>query len=169
MYIRSHDVPVVYVDSSFAGSGKDVRLRSHTGIVIMMNGAPINARSVLQKITADSSCYAETIALHSAVKETMAMRNLFEKLQMKLTEPTLVLEDNSATISIMGLSSNSSKCRHFLIKYFYAKDLQDQGHILITKVNTLYQLADPMTKQLPEDQLVFLLAFLRGNSAHASS
>lgn len=71
-------VPLVYVDSNFAGSGLDAYYRSHTDIIIMMNRAMICAKSFFQKITADSFCYAETVALHSAVKRAMGARNLFE-------------------------------------------------------------------------------------------
>lgn len=125
---------VVYVDHSFVGSGLDEQHHLRTGTVIMMDGEPNSAKSVLQKITTDSSGYAERKALHSAVKETFSACNLFEKLGVRLEKPTLGLGDNKATISIMRHSSNSSRCRHFLLQYFYAKDLRDQGHLLIYKV-----------------------------------
>lgn len=88
----------------------------------MMSGAL--AKSFPEKVTTDSSCNAETLALHSAVKETTSVRKLFKKLGMKLGEPTKVMEDNSSTISIMGLSSNRGRCGHILIKHFFAKNLQ---------------------------------------------
>lgn len=75
----------VYVDtdSSFAVSGPHVQFSqcicTLTGTVNLMNCVPINAKSILQKITTNSSCYAETITLHTAAKETMAMHNLFQE------------------------------------------------------------------------------------------
>lgn len=101
----------------FAGSESGVRLRSHTNIIMMMKGAPIYAKSFLQKIIADLSCYTETIALQSAAKQAMSVRNFFEKLQLKLAEPILIPMDTFVTLAAMGLSSYSRKCRHLLIKY----------------------------------------------------
>lgn len=82
-----------------------------------MKGAPIYAKSFLQKIIADLSCYTETIALQSAAKQAMSVRNFFEKLQLKLAEPILIPMDTFVTLAAMGLSSYSRKCRHLLIKY----------------------------------------------------
>lgn len=120
------NVPAMCVDSSFAGSGPDLRLRLHTGTIIMMNVAPFCAEALFHVTIAYSSCYAETTALHSTAEDTESLRRFFEKLHMKLEEASLVLDNDSATISIMGLSSNSSTYQQLVMKFFFAKNLQNR-------------------------------------------
>jgi hypothetical protein len=66
-----------FVDSSYAPPGGDSTRKSHTGFAIMMNGGTIYAKSGVQSTVADSSAYAELIAMHQSVKETMAFRNTY--------------------------------------------------------------------------------------------
>jgi hypothetical protein len=54
---------VVYVDASYA---RDADCISQTGFTCMLNGATIFAKSGKQSQLADSTGYAETIALHEA-------------------------------------------------------------------------------------------------------
>lgn len=158
------NVAVVYVDSNFEGSRPDVRLRSHTGIVTMSNGAPICAKSVLERIIADSS---ETVAMHSAAKETMSVCNLFEKLQINLEEP--IFEGQLCKdLHRWLVTQQQQQVLSLSHRVFVCKGPSRSG-TSISKVKTLYQLADPMTNQLPEDQFVYLVAFLRGIAASTSS
>ena len=53
-------------------------------------------------------------------------------------------------ISIMSAagSCSSANSRHFLVKYFYARELIEDGSINLIKCNTLQQLGDGFTKPL---------------------
>lgn len=64
-----------------------MKYRSHTGMDMMMNGATICFESIPHKNTTHSSCHAETVALHSTVKESMSIHNMFTKLGMPLARP----------------------------------------------------------------------------------
>lgn len=61
---------------------------------MIVNGTPVVSESNLQNTVADSSCYAESLALHRAVREVMNMHNFFERLNIKLMHPTIDLKDN---------------------------------------------------------------------------
>lgn len=85
---------------------------------------------------------------------------LFEKLGMKLQERAKVLEENSSTMSIMGLPQSATDA---VISSSNISTQKIGEHILIENVETSFQLADLMIKQLQEDPFVFVQAFLRSN------
>lgn len=73
----------------------------------------------------------------------MSISDMFTNLGMTLAKPTAILEDISATISIMTLSSDGSRYRRiFLIQYVFAANLKRLNCIDATKVMTEFQLAD---------------------------
>lgn len=144
---------VCFVDASFADSGIEFKLKSRTGYAIMRAGAVFASKSGLQPVTAGSSCQAEVIALYaSSVEVQSALQDLI-RLGMPHDGPVLVMEDNSAAISVMSASGTStgSNSRHFLVKYFYTAELCEDGTLKLVKVGTLDQLADGFTKPLPAD------------------
>ena len=152
-----------FVDSSYAPPGGDDTRRSQTGYVILMNGGTIYAKSGVQTSVADSSAYAELIAMHSSVKETMAYRNTYEKMGMLPTHPTKIFQDNLAAVTIAHTARNSSRLRHAEIKYNYTHDLVQRGFIDVIKINTRLQLADALTKALDAAQHAFIEMWLHGD------
>jgi len=157
-----------FVDSSYAPPGADEARRSHTGFAILMNGGAIFAKSGVQATVADSSAYAELIAMHTSVKETMAFRNTYERMGMLKNRPTKVFQDNAAAVSIARVASNSSRLRHAEIKYNYTHDLVQRDLIDVIKINTHLQLADVLTKALDAKQFSFLETWLHGDQPEAS-
>jgi len=149
-----------FVDSSYAPPGGDSTRKSHTGFAIMMNGGTIYAKSGVQSTVADSSAYAELIAMHQSVKETMAFRNTYQALGLPTENPTKIFQDNAAAVSVANTASNSSRLRHAEIKYNYTHDLVQRGRVDVIKINTRLQLADVLTKALNTEQHLFLKTWL---------
>jgi hypothetical protein len=149
---------VVFVD---AGFGQEGGRRSQTGFVIMLNGAVIFAKSGRQTQLADSTGYAETIALHEATHYVVAYRRFMEKVFLPPVGPTDVREDNSAAV-VFAKQGMGSRSMHYEIKYLYVTELQEQGAINVTKIGTLDQLGDVLTKPVPWDIHARLVPFLLG-------
>ena len=141
---------VIYVDASFGDSGPELKTKSRTGYTCMRAGATFRSKSSLQPTTAGSSCQAEVIALYAASLEAQAALQDLIRLGMPHDGPILMMEDNSAAISVMSAAGTCSNAgsRHFLVKYFYTRELIEDGSIKLVKCGTLQQLADGFTKPL---------------------
>ena len=82
----------VYVDADWAND-PDFR-RSRSGFIIMANNNPISFGSGLQPKTSSSTPVAEYVALASAVKELIWLKQLLRELNVGVIEPVTVYEDN---------------------------------------------------------------------------
>jgi hypothetical protein len=96
---------VVYVDTGYgreAGS-------SQTGFTIHLNGGCIYAKSGKQLQIADSTAYAETIALHEASHWVIGYRHIMENLGFPQKCATPMFKDNSAaeTFAAKGMGPKS--------------------------------------------------------------
>jgi hypothetical protein len=128
----------------------------------MMNGAVVDSRSGLQKTTADSSAKAEVIEVYNCTRKIVYLRSLFDKMEMSLEEPTVLFEDNSACISILDMTSNSTRSKHFEVKYFWVAEMAAAGMVSLVKCDTKLMLADIMTKALPARRHRFIEYWLQG-------
>jgi len=158
---------VIYVDASYADSPVSERLRSRTGVALMRGGAVILSISRLQDGVATSSCHSEVVAMFTGSKETVAVLQNLERMEMPHVDPVWMMEDSSSAISVMSGTgkSNGSNSKHFLVKYFYTAELDEQGVIKIMKVGTENQLADGLTKPLARALHERLRHFTQGLAA----
>jgi hypothetical protein len=158
---------ITYVDASYADSGPAERMRSRSGHLHMRAGAAFQAKSRLQSVTAGSSCQAEVVALYTAGTDVQgALQNLI-RLEMPHVGPVIVMEDNSACMSVMSVTSKSShsNSRHYLVKYFYVADLCEDGTLRLRKVDTKHQLSDGLTKPLDRATFERHRFFIMGHHA----
>jgi hypothetical protein len=115
---------VVYVDAGFGGEHGD--RHSQTGFTIMCNGATVYAKSGKQSQLADSTGYAETIALHEACHWVIGYRRIMENLGFPQKCATPMYEDNSAAITF-AKQGMGAKSLHYEVKYLYVHDQQSRG------------------------------------------
>ena len=155
---------VVYVDAGFAR--EDGRY-SQTGFTIMLNGATIYAKSGKQTQLADSTGYAETIALHEASHWVLGYRRIMANLGFAQTSATPIYEDNSAaeTFAKQGMGPKSL---HYEVKYLYVHDQQTRGRLNVLKIDTVNQVADVLTKPVKWELAERLVASLLGNELRFS-
>eukprot|EP00961_Rhodomonas_salina_P023901 321209-Rhodomonas_salina.2 len=109
---KRHGINILstYVDSSDA----DCRItcRSTGRFVCFFNSAPASYRSTLQRLATLSSCESELVQLLMSLKEVMHILEMLECLGFK-QGPTLIFEDNQATIRIAeSPGSSRSKTKH---------------------------------------------------------
>jgi hypothetical protein len=149
---------VAFVDASFASASN---MHSQTGIILMLNGAVIFSKSGKQTQLADSTGYAETIALHEASHLILIYRELLANLGRPQLQPTPVYEDNSAALRFaeQGFSPRSM---HYEIKYLFVHELQANGVLKVLKIPTALQLADICTKACAWSVASGILPFVFG-------
>jgi Reverse transcriptase (RNA-dependent DNA polymerase)./Integrase core domain. len=172
-----------YVDADFAGlwNSEDNQdphcVRSRTGYVICIGGSPIIWSSKLQSEIAMSTMEAEYIAMSTACRELLPLRNLFKEIAgaLNVNEDdvqamhTTVWEDNvgALTLSNLELPRMTPRSKHIAVKYHWFRqhvstDDGADGGIVVKKIDTKNQLADIFTKGLGPTIFARLRAKLMG-------
>jgi hypothetical protein len=144
-----------YVDADHAGCHKT--RRSHTGILIYANCAPIIWFSKRQNTVEASTFSSEYIALKIAVE---LIKGLCYKLRMfgiPIEESTIVFCDNQAVVINSIHSESTLKKKHVSIAYHRCREAQAAGYIRIRFIRSADNLADMLTKILPGPRLRYLM------------
>jgi hypothetical protein len=141
--------PEVFVDADLGGD-RETR-KSTSGMVITMNGGPIDWSSKLQKLCAQSSAEAEIYAAADSVKQALHIKLLCEECNIrKPAIPMTLWEDNEACIRICHGLKGSNNAKHFQLRLRFLSEHVSMGTVQFSKIDTKEQLADAFTKALPE-------------------
>lgn len=143
------DMAITYVDADLAGDADT--MRSTTGFAIMLSGGIIGWLSKLQPTVALSTTEAETNAATELVKQVAHVRLFLRELGCKQQYPTVVFEDNMATISNVEGTENAKRAKHYMMKVHYLREQLEAGTFAMMKVATKEQLSDVFTKALPNE------------------
>ena len=135
-----------YTDSDWAGDRRT--RRSVSGISILMNGASIIYKTVLQRTIALSSTEAEFYALADAGKATLYMRSVLRDLQLVQESPTVIYEDNRGCLQMTQALKPTKRTRHVDTRYFAILDWVQTDQLEIRKIDTSDNAADALTKAL---------------------
>jgi hypothetical protein len=136
-----------FVDSDHA----ECRLtwRSHTGILIFVNNAPILWNSKRQNMVESSTFGSEFVALRIAVD---MIEGLWYKLRMMgipLDGSTSVFCDKECMVKNTMAPESPLKKKHVVICYHRCREALAAGFIQLAKEDTKTNLADVFTKPLP--------------------
>ena len=135
-----------FTDSDHGGD-KGVDLRSHTGVILMLNGMPVSWRSNKQPKTSVSSAMAEIYALSEGVRDALSVAYRFEEMGNWVDWPLEIMVDNMAGISFQGKTNPDSKLGGaFDFRRDWVVELQDEKKVKAVKVHTVYNVADLLTK-----------------------
>ena len=138
--------------------------KSRTGILLKMAGCAIGAWSTKQKIVTKSSTEAELVALTESLTNIIWLRRFLEYQGYNKLPPIKVWEDNKSCIDLITKSRNGKqRTRHLDIRYFYAKELIDNGLIDVKYVQTSDQEADLLTKGMTGENFSILVKKLMGH------
>ena len=140
------DQAYVLVDSDWAGNVKT--RRSVGGIAILMAGAAIIYKTILQRTVALSSTEAEFYALSEAGKLALYVRSILNELGIAQDEATSVYEDNQGCIHLTQSQKPTKRTRHVDMRYFAVLDWVEQDLLSIKKISTHDNSADVLTKSL---------------------
>ena len=137
----------VYSDSDHAGDTVTGTNRSHTGLVILLNGMPVHWKSNKQPMTSYSSACAEVYALSECCREARLIAWIAEEMGRVVPWPLVVYVDNAAGVSYQHGTTASSKLRGvYDQRKDWVKELKNQKEIDAVKVDTARNLADLHTK-----------------------
>ena len=123
-----------------------------------MNGGPICWRSSRQKIIAQSTAEAEIISATEAGKDVIHTRLLLKELGYpeQTQEPTVLYEDNMSCIYLARNLKSRRTAKHFEIRLRFLQQMVLDGEIQFIHVGTTDQVADMLTKALPDNQFLTL-------------
>lgn len=135
-------------------------MRSTTGYVFTLAGAPISWRSFLQSVVAMSTIEAEYMAMGEAAKEALWVRGLIKELGVEQGGVQLHCVCQSA----LYLARNQvyhARTKHIEVRFHKIRELSASGVILLEKVHTSENAADMLTKPVTTEKFKHCLDLLQ--------
>ncbi|CAI7782977.1 unnamed protein product [Closterium sp. NIES-54] len=141
------DPPVLtgFSDSSWADSQPD--RRSSQGYGFTLGSGLISWRSTRSSSIALSSCEAELYAVTMAAQEARWLSYLLTDLGSPQPCPTLRC-DNASTIHLTKEAVFHGRSKHIELRHYFVRDLVQDGHITVRKIDSSSNPADIFTKAL---------------------
>jgi hypothetical protein len=167
----------LFVDADFAGlwgsekPDDSMSVKSRTGYIIMIGGTPVIWSSKLQTEIALSTCEAEYIALSTAMRTLLPLRELLQSLAGSLniqrdevTKVCAVWEDNNAALKLANAQfpNMTPRTKHIAIKYHWFKEHIKEGEIEVREIGTKVQKADIFTKGIAKKEFEEKRAMIMG-------
>jgi hypothetical protein len=143
-----------FVDADHAGNL--VTRRSQTGILLFVNRAPIVWYSKRQNTVETSTFGSEFVAMRIAVELIESLRYKLRMFGIPIDGPTNVYCDNEAVTKNVIYPESTLKKKHNSIAYHRAREAVAAGTIRVTKEDGKTNLADVLTKLLPQTTKDFL-------------
>ena len=144
-----------FVDADHAGC-KETR-RSHTGVLIFVNRAPILWFSKRQTTVETSTFGSEIIALRISVELVEGLRYKLRMLGVSIDGPCDVFCDNNSVVLNTTRPESPLKKKHCSVAYHKARECIAAGIIRIAKENGKTNIADILTKLVTGVVLRFLV------------
>jgi len=141
----------VFVDADHAGNR--VTRRSHTGILIYLNSAPIIWYSKAQTTVETSTFGSEFVAMRIAVEMIEALRYKLRMFGIPLDGPANVFCDNQSVVTNSTVPDSTLKRKHNSIAYHRVRESVAGNVIRIAYVHSKSNNADVLTKPLPGPEL----------------
>ena len=101
-----------------------------------------------QRVVADSSCYAEYIALHDSSHELVFLCQLLACLGFGPTSPTPILCDNDAARRLVEDHVGHPNVKHIRVKFHYICNLVEDSTASLTHMCLQDNTADILMKPL---------------------
>ena len=141
-----------YTDASFQTDHDDQK--SQSGYVFCLNGGAVSWKSSKQDTTADSTAESEYIAAAEAAKEAVWIKSFLMELGVvpSSLEPIRLYCDNNAAIAQAKEPRSHNKSKHVLRKYHLLREIVERGDVAVSRVATEENVADPLTKGLPQQK-----------------
>jgi hypothetical protein len=153
---RGHSVVTsCYVDADHAGCR--VTRRSHTGLLIFVNNAPIIWFSKRQNTVESSTFGSEFIALKIAIDQIEAIRYKLRMFGIPLEGCTSIFCDNESVVKNTTRSESTLGKKHLSIAYHRCREAVAASFVRIGHIAGEINPADVLTKILPGPRLRKLL------------
>jgi hypothetical protein len=135
-----------FVDANHAGNV--VTRRSHTGVLIFVQNAPILWYSKKQATVEASTFGSELVALRIAKDLLVALRIKLKMFGVPLTGPANVFCDNQGVVKNTSIPESTLTKKHNAINYHVIREAVAARILRISKEDTETNLADILTKIL---------------------
>jgi hypothetical protein len=130
--------------------------RSHTGILIFVNRAPIIWYSKRQNTIETSTFGSEFVAMKITVEQIEPLRYKLPMFGVPIDGPANVFCDNNEVVLNSSLPESTLSKKHNAVAYHRAQEAVAAGIILVAKEPTETNLADLLTKQMPAEARTWL-------------
>jgi hypothetical protein len=156
---RGQDILIsCFVDADHAGN--QVTRRSHTGVILFCNRAPIVWFSKRQNTVETSTFGSEFIAARIAVELIEALRYKLRMFGIPIDGPANVYCDNSGVVINSSKPESTLKKKHNAIAYHRVREAAAAQTIRIAKEDGATNIADLLTKPLAGPRLKTLCAMV---------
>ncbi|GJZ69995.1 retrotransposon protein, putative, ty1-copia subclass [Tanacetum coccineum] len=149
---RMQRVPYTSVIGSIMYATDKDDTKSQSGYVFVLNGGAIGWKNAKQSTIAMSSTKAEYIAVTEASMEAVWMRKFIDGLGNVMPtnkRPMEMLCDNMPAIATANDLGIMKGARHYHMKYHYIREVIQDGKIVLKKVHTYDNVAEPFMKPMP--------------------
>ena len=146
-----------YTDAGFQSDLDD--FISQSGFLFCLNGGAVSWRSSKQDTVADSTTEAEYIAASDAAKEAVWIKNFVFRLGVvpSITNLVDVYCDNNGVIAQAKEPRSHQRSKHILKRFHLIREIIERGDAKICRVHTDDNVADPLTKPLPQQSMIVIL------------
>lgn len=145
-----------FVDSDHAGD-RPTSTRSHTGVMLMLNGIPFEWISRKQPHTAVSPAEAEVYAMREAAVAARLAQWVAEEMGLVVKWPLELKTDSMQARSFQHNTSPNSKLRGcFDIRDSFIQELRDKNVITSTYIKRTMNVADLLTHCLSQTSFGWL-------------
>jgi len=149
-----------FVDAGHAGD--KVTRRSHSGVLLSLNHAPITWCSKRQDTAETSTFGSESVAMKIAAGLVIAMRHKLRMTGIEVDGPCNMFCDNQSVASDSTMPESTLKKRHVSVCCHKIRESAAAGIIRVAKEKSETNLADTLTKISPAPRLRKLI----GESLH---
>src|SRR3989337_2330586 len=139
-----------YIDASFDTDPDDSK--SQTGYIFILNGGAVSWCSSKQSVMAGSTCEAEYIAALEVANEGVWMKEFISDLGVipSASGPMKIFCDNTGAIALAKESRFHKRTKHIKRRFDSIREYVKDGDIEICKVHTDLNVAERLTKPLPQ-------------------
>ena len=145
-----------FVDADHAGN--KVTRRSHSGILIWVNNAPIIFYSKRQNTVESSTFGSELVAMRIAKELIVALKYKLRMFGVPIEGPANVYCDNDGVVKNTSIPESTLSKKHNAINYHAVREAVAAGIMRVAKEPTETNLADLFTKALSRIRRNELLA-----------
>nr|GEV89334.1 hypothetical protein [Tanacetum cinerariifolium] len=141
-----------YTDAGYLTDVDDCKSRTgYTGYAFVLNEGVVDWKSTKHSIFVTSSAKVEYIAASDVAKEAVWIRKLIYGLGVVPIneEPIEMYCENTGAITIANEPGITKGARHYHAKVHYLREVINFGDIVLKKVYTYDNVADPFTNALP--------------------
>jgi hypothetical protein len=127
--------------------------KGHGGIVITYGGTIVASKSFKMKLVTKSSTESELVAVEESVPYVLWMLSLMKDLELKVTRPVKMMQDNLSAIGIIDNGGSFNRSKHMIARQGFVKQHVDSGDIIFVHCPGEMMPADMLTKPLEGTRL----------------